>query len=34
LADITSIPAGEGRLYLAVILDLFTRKSLPRPASV
>jgi transposase InsO family protein len=26
LADITYIPTGEGWLYLAVILDLFTRK--------
>src|SRR6516162_7378498 len=26
LADITYIPTGEGGLYLAVILDLFTRK--------
>ena len=26
MADITYIPTGEGRLYLAVILDLFTRK--------
>jgi putative transposase len=26
LADITDIPTGEGWLYLAVILDLFTRK--------
>ena len=26
LADITSIPTSEGWLYLAVILDLFTRK--------
>jgi putative transposase len=26
LADITYIPAGEGWLYLAVVLDLFTRK--------
>src|SRR5256885_1226469 len=26
LADITYIPASEGWLYLAVILDLFTRK--------
>jgi transposase InsO family protein len=26
LADITRIPTGEGWLYLAVILDLFTRK--------
>ena len=27
LADITYIPTGEGWLYLAVILDLFTRKA-------
>ena len=26
MADITDIPTGEGWLYLAVILDLFTRK--------
>ena len=26
MADITYIPTGEGWLYLAVILDLFTRK--------
>src|SRR5918911_425212 len=26
LADITYIPTGEGWLYLAVVLDLFTRK--------
>jgi putative transposase len=26
LADITDIPTGEGWLYLAVILDRFTRK--------
>ena len=26
LADITYVPTGEGWLYLAVILDLFTRK--------
>lgn len=26
LADITYIPTGEGRLYLAVVLDLFSRK--------
>ena len=26
LTDITYIPTGEGWLYLAVILDLFTRK--------
>ena len=26
LADITTIPTGEGRLYLAVVLDLFSRK--------
>jgi len=26
LADITYVPAFEGRLYLAVVLDLFTRK--------
>ncbi|MFC7555546.1 IS3 family transposase [Pseudoroseomonas wenyumeiae] len=26
LADITYIPAGEGWLYLAVVLDLFSRK--------
>jgi transposase InsO family protein len=27
LADITDIPTGEGWLYLAVILDRFTRKT-------
>ena len=26
LADITYVPTGEGWLYLAVVLDLFTRK--------
>ena len=26
MADITDIPTGEGWLYLAVILDRFTRK--------
>ena len=26
MADITDIPTGEGWLYLAVVLDLFTRK--------
>jgi putative transposase len=27
LADITDIPTGEGWLYLSVILDRFTRKT-------
>jgi transposase InsO family protein len=27
LADITYVPTGKGWLYLAVVLDLFTRKS-------
>ncbi len=33
LADITYIPTGEGWLYLAVILDLFTRKVAGRCAT-
>jgi hypothetical protein len=34
LADITYIPTGDGWLYLAVILDLFTRKVSAGPCAI
>jgi transposase InsO family protein len=33
LADITYVPTGDGWLYLAVVLDLFTPEALPEPAT-
>jgi putative transposase len=33
LADITYVPTGDGWLYLAVVLDLFTPEALREPAT-
>ena len=31
--DMTEIPTGEGKLYMATVLDLFSRKLLASPTS-